>query len=48
MKKEEIESQILALEKQKLQAIKEQNYGYVALMRDQVRELLYKVRSLQK
>ena len=46
MKKKEIESQILQLEKQKLQAIKDQNYGYVALMRDQVRELMYKLRGI--
>lgn len=45
MKKKEIESQIEEFEKQKLKAIKEQNYGHAALMRDKVREMMYKLRE---
>ncbi|HLV41565.1 MAG TPA: hypothetical protein VKY37_04755 [Brumimicrobium sp.] len=46
MKRKEIEKEIEVLEKQKLQAIKEQNYGYAALMRDKVREMMYKLREI--
>lgn len=45
MKKKEIEIQIEEFEKQKLKAIKEQNYGHAALMRDKVREMMYKLRE---
>lgn len=46
MSKKEIENQIAALEKEKIDAIKIQNYAHAALMRDKVREMMYKLRDL--
>ena len=46
MKKKEIEIKIEDLERERLKAIKEQNYARVALMRDKVRELMVKSRKL--
>lgn len=48
MSKKEIEIKIVELEKQKIQAIKDQNYAFVALMRDQVREMMYRLREIWK
>ena len=45
MSKKEIESHILALEKEKIEAIKIQNYAHVALMRDKVREMMYRLKE---
>jgi protein-arginine kinase activator protein McsA len=46
MKKKEIESQIEVFEKEKLQAIKTQNYALAALIRDKVRDLMVQLRTL--
>ena len=46
MSKKEVESQIIALEKEKIEAIKIQNYAHAALMRDKVREMMYKLRDM--
>ncbi|WP_158276084.1 hypothetical protein [Brumimicrobium oceani] len=46
MSKKEIENQIIELEKERLEAIKIQNYAHVARMRDKVREMMYKLREM--
>lgn len=46
MSKKEIENQIVELEKERLEAIKIQDYAHVAVMRDRVREMMYKLREL--
>ena len=46
MSKKEIENHIVELEKERLEAIKIQDYAHVAVMRDRVREMMYKLREL--
>ncbi|RFC53940.1 hypothetical protein [Brumimicrobium aurantiacum] len=46
LNKKEIENQIEALEKERLEAIKHQNYSLVAKNRDKLREMMYQLRAV--